>query len=117
MSGTRRRKLHATRVGISAEACYHWQRGDKHACHRELGIMPFDFSPFHVEDPEPPQWLVEKERGWDGKGATDLVAGSANWRRAWELRQALIELAGEPGPMDRHGRPLGVVLPPSERWR
>jgi hypothetical protein len=110
MSGTRRRKLHATRVGISAEAAYAWQRGDKHACHRELGIMPFDFSPFHVESPEPPDWLL-KDNG------TDLIAGPENWRRAWELRQVLIELAGPPGPFDRHGQPLGVVLPPSERWR
>jgi hypothetical protein len=110
MAGTRRRRIAATRTGISAEAAYAWQRGDKHACNQALDVQPFDFDPFTVTDPEPPDHVKARD-------GTDAVAGSSNWARAWELRCALIELAGEPGPSDLHGRPLGVVLPPSERWR
>jgi hypothetical protein len=112
VAGTRRRKLYATRVGISEHALDAWQPGDKHACHQALGIMPFQWSPFDVDGPEPPEYMLEEERR-----GTDKAYGAASWRRAWELRQALCELAGEPGPFDRHGRPLGVILPPSERSR
>jgi hypothetical protein len=112
MAGTRRRRIHATRIGISAEAAYAWQRGDLHACHKALGIMPFDVSPFTTDDAEPPQYMLDEE-----SAGIEKPYGAASWRRAWELRCALVELAGPPGPMDRHGRPLGVVLPESERWR
>jgi hypothetical protein len=94
---------------ITPQAAYAWQRGDLHACHQALGIMPWDVSPFHVDDPEPPEWVIEQ----DASG-TERPYGAASWRRAWELRSALIELVGEPGPMDRHRRPLGVALPLSE---
>jgi hypothetical protein len=110
MPTTRKRIGHRMAFMITPQATYAWQRGDKHACHQALGVMPWDFSPLYVEDAEPPQWVKDRT-------GTDAVADSANWRRAWELRQALIELAGEPGPFDRHGAPLGVVLPVTERRR
>jgi hypothetical protein len=99
---TKRRKLAPQRINISAEACEAWARGDKHACHAALDIMPFDHSPFHVTSIEPPQWLQQM-------GGTDLIADEGNWTRAWRLREALVAAAGPPGRFDRQGRPLGPV--------
>jgi hypothetical protein len=109
MAGTRRRRINPQRIGISEAALYHWQRGDKHECHRALGIYPFQWSPFDVDGPEPPKWVLKR------RGDTGMSCDS--WARAWELRQALCELAGPPGPSDRHGNPLGVVMPPREGHR
>jgi hypothetical protein len=111
--GTRRRKLTHTRIGLSHAALYHWQRGDLHACHQALGIMPWQWSPFDVDGPEPPEWVLKERNG----GVDGIGMSTESWDRAWELRQALIELAGEPGPFDRHGQPLGAVLPDQARWR
>jgi hypothetical protein len=102
MAGTLRRKLTPNRVGISNAALWHWQRGDKLACHQALGIYPFQWSPFDVDGPQPPEYMLEEERA-----GTDKSYGAASWRRAWGLRCDLIELAGEPGAYDRHGRPVG----------
>jgi hypothetical protein len=107
MAGTRRRRITHIRIGISEAALYHCQRGDKHACHQALDIWPFQWSPFDVDSNEPPAWVMERE--------VDGSMGATSWARAWELRQALCELAGEHGPYDRHGRPLGAVLPLAAR--
>jgi hypothetical protein len=108
MAGTRRKRITHTRIGISEAALYAWQRGDKHACHQSLGVYPWQWSPFDVHSPEPPAWVLARN--------TEAMSADS-WARAWELRQALIELAGEPGPFDRHGNPLGAVLPEQARWR
>jgi hypothetical protein len=104
---TKRRKLTARSIGISAAAVQAWQRGDLHACHQALGIMPFDFSPFDV----PTEYPACYATGWGGGRGPGDAMNYDSWRRALELRQALIELAGEPGPMDRHGGPLGPAPP------
>jgi hypothetical protein len=103
---TKRRKLTARPIGISPRAIEAWQAGDVHGCHQALGIWPWDHSPFHVTSAEPPQWLVDRDIG-----SSDAIAGVENWRRAWSLRTALIQLAGPPGEFDRHGRPLGPAEP------
>jgi hypothetical protein len=102
MSGTRRRKIAANRIGISPAAQYAWLKGDVVAFNKAMDIWPCEVSPFDVDDPEPPAYMLEEERR-----GTEKSYGAASWRRAWELRQALCELAGEPGAFDRHGAPLG----------
>jgi hypothetical protein len=82
---------------ITPQAPYAWQKGDKHACHQALGIWPFQSSPFDVDSDEPPAWVMKRE--------ADAFMGATSWARAWELRQALCELAGEHGRMiDMDGR-------------
>jgi hypothetical protein len=99
---TRQRIGHRMVSTITPQAIEAWKQGDYHACLAALGLGPWDHDPFHTTSPEPPGWLVEHAaRG------SDIVAGPANRRRAWQLRQALIEAAGPPGHFDRHGRPLG----------
>jgi hypothetical protein len=80
-------------VGISTAAAAAWRAGDYHAVHRELDLSPGDWSPFDVTSGPPPAWC----RSWQ----------AASWHRACELRRVLLEVAGKPGRMDRHGRPLG----------
>jgi hypothetical protein len=109
MAGTRLRKIAHTHVGISEQACYAWQRGDKHGFYRAMDIMPFDPSPFTIDSAEPPEWVMAREDG--------AAFCPRRWARSWEIRCAMLELAGPPGPSGPHGEPLGVVLPPSERWR
>jgi len=82
---------------ITPQAPYAWQKGDKHACHQALGIWPFQWSPFDVDSDEPPAWVMKRE--------ADAPMGATSWARAWGLRQALCELAGEHGRMiDMDGR-------------
>jgi hypothetical protein len=51
-------------------------------------------SPFDATGPEPPVW--GRKTPWGN-----------SWPGAWELRRALIEVAGPPGRVGRHGEPLG----------
>lgn len=101
---TKRRKVQARQVGISARAIEAWRIGDGATLHDELGLGPHQDSPFDVTRAEPPEWMPH------GGPQTDLHGGAigrAGWRHAWELRQRLLELAGPPGKFDRHGKPLG----------
>jgi hypothetical protein len=102
MPTTRRRIGHRMAFQLTPQALEAWMAGDYHACNTALGLLPCDFSPFDVTRETPPEWLVAA-RG------TDLVAGPNNWRRAWELRRALVSEVGPPGRYDRHGRPLGAA--------
>jgi len=101
MPTTRQRVGHRMLFQLTPQAIAAWQAGDKHACHQALGIMPWDWSPYHVYSAQPPEWLIELQ-------GSDLIADVPNYLRAWSLRTALIQLAGEPGPerFDQHGRPL-----------
>jgi hypothetical protein len=80
---------------ITHEAASAWVQGDFHLLNRCLGIRPWMVSPFDASGPRPPAW------------ARALEPWTESWARGWELRQALIAVAGPPGRMDRHGRPLG----------
>jgi hypothetical protein len=53
------------------------------ALQRELGIPWVDHNPLHVESETPPTYIAENS------------VQAPQWRRAWELRCALIEAAGE----------------------
>jgi hypothetical protein len=92
---TKRVKRTPARIGVSAEAAEAWRIGDWHAVNRAFGVLPCDHSPFDVNGSEPPEW--ERDRPWR----------VASRKRAWALRQALIEAAGPPGRVGRHGEPLG----------
>lgn len=80
---------------ITHEVAQAWLAGDFHALNRALGVMPWQISPFNAHR--------------EHVGASELLLSSLP--RARELRAALLEVAGEPGDMDRHGRPLGPGLP------
>lgn len=92
---TKRRKVNARAIGLSPAAIEAWQRGDFHGLNRLLGIAPFEVSPFDAIGPLP-SWCRTNHTCW-----------CASWPRGVELREVLIEVAGEPGAYDRHGRPLG----------
>jgi hypothetical protein len=100
---TKRRKLSIRRIGITAAALEAWRLGDFHALNREVGIGPWQWSPFDVTREEPPGWVRDRSRG-DACGCN-----LESYVRAWELRQALIEAAGRPGRVGRHGEPLGLA--------
>jgi hypothetical protein len=91
---TKRRKLASRRIGLSAAAISGWQIGDYHMVNRELGVRPWQVSPFDAGGNLPGR-------------CTPGDAWCASWPRAVELRAALIAVAGPPGRMDRHGQPLG----------
>ena len=90
---TRRRKVAPRQTGISVRALEAWRIGDWHALNRELGLNVHETSPFDATLPEPPEWA------------------GASYRRAFELRQALIEAAGPPGRVGLHGDPRGPARP------
>jgi hypothetical protein len=98
---TKRLRRRPLRIGLTAEALEAWRIGDELGVIRALGLQPSDFSPFHVDCETPPEWVVERSRG------SDCIADVDNWRRAWDLRQALQELGGPPGRVGRHGQPWG----------
>ena len=91
---TRRRKMAPDkRTGLTPKALEAWRIGDWHALNRELGLNVHETSPFDATLPEPPEWA------------------GASYRRAFELRQALIEAAGPPGRVGLHGDPRGPARP------
>ena len=81
------------RPGLTPKALEAWRIGDWHALNRELGLNVHETSPFDATLPEPPEWA------------------GASYRRAFELRQALIDQGGPPGRVGRHGDPLGAARP------
>ena len=81
------------RTGLTPKALEAWRIGDWHALNRELGLNVHETSPFDATLPEPPEWA------------------GASYRRAFELRQALIEAAGPPGRVGLHGDPRGPARP------
>ena len=89
---TKRRKLSPERLSFSAAALEAWRIGDKQTLHREIAWKPWLISPFDA---------AEK---FVGKHNPDWLASLP---RAKELRAALIEAAGPPGRVGRHGVPLG----------
>ena len=97
---TRRTKLAARRVALSPAAIDAWQQGDFHGLARALDLMPF----------QPHPWpYTHTSLGCD-QGPCPAALGDlwrSGWARAQALQKALYEAAGEPGRMDRHGRPLG----------
>jgi hypothetical protein len=100
---TKRKRLVNRQVGIPAAALEAWCIGDLHGLHRALGIKPWQESPFYADVPEPPSWM-----------RPDEVRIREDWVRALALRCRLIEMAGEPGGVGRHGEPLGPGKP---NWR
>lgn len=86
---TKRRKLATRAIGISQAAIEAWKSGDFHGLNREIGVRPWQTSPFDADRTQP---------------SDDAVTA---WPRAAELRAALIEAAGRPGRVGRHGEPLG----------
>jgi hypothetical protein len=91
---TKRTRRARERSGITPEAVTAWQAGDWHGVNRALGVKPWQVSPFDVDGPKPPTWAADN-------------AWAESWPWAWEARKALIELAGPPGRVGRHGEPLG----------
>jgi hypothetical protein len=91
---TKRARKTPIRVGIPPRALEAWRIGDELGVIRALGLQPWQPSPFHVNDPEPPANM-----------AGTMFASS--WPHVWELRQALLEMSGPPGRVGRHGQPLG----------
>jgi hypothetical protein len=89
---TKRRKLTAQRIGLSSAALEAWRGGDLHALNRELGVRPWMISPFDA-------------------GSKPSIGAKSEWASSWPraagLRAALIEAAGPPGRVGRHGQPLG----------
>jgi hypothetical protein len=79
---TKRRKLSARPLGISAAAIEAWRAGDWLGLHRALSLRPWEPSPFDTIGELPP----EDARPW-----------RASWPRVAELRKALIEQAVPPG--------------------
>ena len=90
---TRRRKVAPRQTGISVRALEAWRIGDWHGLNRELGLNVHETSPFDATLPEPPEWA------------------GASYRRAFELRERLIEAAGPPGRVGLHGDPRGPARP------
>jgi hypothetical protein len=68
-----------------------WKAGDRAGLHAALGLKPWMLSPLDTSCPYPP-----------GSGA------AASWPHIVELRRQLIEQAGSPGRVGRHGEPLGL---------
>jgi hypothetical protein len=86
---------------ITAEAITAWQVGDFHALNRALGIPPCHPSPFPrdrtalgcSQDEKRPVGCTKV--WWDGL------------ERAQALQQEFYRVAGEPGIVGRHGKPMG----------
>lgn len=97
---TKRTRRPRGRQGITPGALAAWRAGDKHALHRELAIKPWECSPFNADGPCPG---FEKEQG-----------RAEFWAKAVEQRRALVELAGSPGRVGRHGKPLGPATADDE---
>jgi hypothetical protein len=93
---TKRRKLTARPIGLSAAALEAWRIGDRRALNRALQVRPWQASPFET---------VGKAPSWPG---WEVLTES--WPRAVELRAALIAAAGPPGRVGRHGEPLGQAV-------
>ena len=90
---TRRRKMAPDkRTGLTPKALEAWRIGDWHALNRELGLDVQDIAV---------------------RCDVSRAAGIArrSYRRAFELRAALIDLCGPPGRVGRHGNPLGPARP------
>jgi hypothetical protein len=87
----------------TAEAVQAWRIGDYHGLYDALGLPWEDLSPFDAsedDEPEdPPQSLI---------ASTECPVQS--WHRAIALRRRLIEIAGNPGRVGRHGEPLGPAV-------
>jgi hypothetical protein len=100
---TKRRRLANTHIGISPAAIEAWRIGDFHGLHAALGVRPWHISPFDVvegDDPENPSGMLFASPD-----------PPSEWRRAVVARRRLIELAGAPGGVGRHGEPLGPGKP------
>jgi hypothetical protein len=91
-----RRSRAPTADAITHEVCAAWTAGDFHELNRLLGVAPCDTSPFDATRARPPEW-----------SRSETVYYRLSWDRAWQLRQALLKLAGRPGKVGRHGEPLG----------
>ena len=68
-------------VTITDTALGAFEAGDLEALHGALCLSPWTPSPLIVEGPYPPAWVAP-----GGSWAKD-------WRRSWELRQALQQTA------------------------
>lgn len=98
---TKRTKIAPRRVAIPPAAIEAWRAGNWKQLHRELGLTPVDISPFDAD-----RSSAETAAAWAEKGL--LYFGTH--RRAMELRETLIELAGEPGE-----QPDEAVVPMRKR--
>jgi hypothetical protein len=95
---TKRRKLGATKIGISAEAIEAWKRGSYMDLHRALGLHPWEASPLPLwctalgcdqRTPEEDAAMEYKYRIWQD-----------SWPRAQRLQRELLAIAGEPTQKD-----------------
>jgi hypothetical protein len=95
---TKRTKRNPARVGLSEAAIAAWKIGDFHALARALELVPF----------QPHPWPLELTALGCHQGPPPADAGEL-WRQGWPraqlLQRALLEVAGEPGMMGRHGEP------------
>jgi hypothetical protein len=85
------------RIALTPAAIEAWKIGDLHALHRALDVPPWAPSQFRVGRANPPG--IRPGSVWEEA-----------WPRSWALRQALIEAAGLPGRVGRHGEPLGPAV-------
>jgi len=92
MAGTKRRRIGPRQHGLTPRALEAWRVGDWHTLNAELGIRPWMVSPFDA---------AARPTRDDGS------PWAQSWPRAAELRRRLIEAAGPPGRVGRHGEPLG----------
>jgi hypothetical protein len=95
---TKRTKRIPARVGLSEAAIAAWRAGDFHGLARALELVPF----------KPHPWPLELTALGCDQGPVPADAGEL-WRQGWPraqlLQRALLEAAGPPGLMDRHGEP------------
>jgi hypothetical protein len=92
---TKRRKVAPKLIAIPPEAIDAWTAGDWHKLHDSLGLTACSISPFDADRTTP-----EVAEEW----AADGLVYFESHPRALELREALIEIAGEPGETERERR-------------
>jgi hypothetical protein len=103
--GTKRRRLANRQIGIpyiSAGAVEAWRIGDWHGLYEALGLDAMTPSPFDVSEDDNP---ADPPRGL----FATLEDPVELWQRSLALRRRLIDLAGPPGRVGRHGVPLGAA--------
>jgi hypothetical protein len=100
---TKRTKITPKRIAISPAAIEAWRIGDFAKLVNALDLKLYDPTPWPLE-----RCALGCDQGpcpTDARGKP--LWSSSGWSRAQELQRALLEIAGPPGEMDRHGRPLG----------
>jgi hypothetical protein len=104
---TKRRKVAPRLSGLTPAAVDAWRAGDYMALHRALGLSPWDASPLPLS--VTPLGCDQRTPEQNAKMAYEHRLYHATWPKALQLQLQLMAIAGNPGRVGRHGKPLGAA--------